>query len=164
MATEFNKKKEKTNNKNEKKEKLTTNEYKIIFIGESAIGAKTTLIDKISKINDGNSTSNFTNTFISKHVNIGNNKEIILQLWDTAGNEKYRSLTKLFLKDSTCIILGYDITRRRTFEEIKDYWCHLIYELGYSYNLKYLIGNKKDLEERRQVSEEEAILFSDSEN
>lgn len=45
-----------------------------------------------------------------------------MDVWDTAGQEKYRSLTKIFYKDARIAILVYDITRRETFEELKNYW------------------------------------------
>ena len=46
----------------------------------------------------------------------------MIQIWDTAGQEKYRSLTKIFYKDASIAILVYDITRKDSFEEIKKYW------------------------------------------
>ena len=167
MGNELNKKEEKTNYKMNQKKKLPKNKYNIVFVGACAIGAKTTLIQKIYKINDNDNDENASSIIISdsicKHVNIGNNKEIILKLWDTAGEERYKSITCKTLRYADCIILGYDITRRKTFYEVKE-WLNEIYE-NCSYNfLKYLIGNKIDLEERRQVSEEEAILLAESEN
>ena len=45
-----------------------------------------------------------------------------LTIWDTAGQEKYRSIIKIFYKDANVAILVYDISRRESFEEIKNYW------------------------------------------
>ncbi len=47
---------------------------------------------------------------------------IIPKIWDTAGQEKYRALTKIFYKDASVAILVYDITRKQSFDEIKNYW------------------------------------------
>jgi small GTP-binding protein len=47
---------------------------------------------------------------------------IYIKIWDTAGQEKYRSLTKIFYKDASVAIMVYDITRKESFEEIKNYW------------------------------------------
>lgn len=47
---------------------------------------------------------------------------VLNQIWDTAGQEKYRSLTKIFYKDASVAIMVYDITRKESFDEIKNYW------------------------------------------
>ena len=71
------------------------NEYKIIFIGESGVGAKTSLINGIAGLKfDPNSKSTGTNSFTVIKIKLGKKKEIILNLWDTIGQEKYRSLNK----------------------------------------------------------------------
>jgi small GTP-binding protein len=51
-----------------------------------------------------------------------NGKSIKFEIWDTAGQEKYRSLTKIFYKDAGVAILVYDISRKESFDEIKNYW------------------------------------------
>ena len=53
-------------------------------------------------------------------------KSIKFEIWDTAGQEKYRSLTKIFYKDAGAAILVYDITRKESFEEIQKYWINQI--------------------------------------
>lgn len=50
------------------------------------------------------------------------------QIWDTAGQEKYRSLTKIFYKDASVAVLVYDITRKASFDEVKDYWYNQLKE------------------------------------
>jgi small GTP-binding protein len=49
-------------------------------------------------------------------------KNIKFEIWDTAGQEKYRSITKIFYKDANVAILVYDVSRKESFEEIKNYW------------------------------------------
>ena len=153
----------KNNNKNKTEEELPNNEYKIVFVGGIGIGAKTTLIDKINNIKvDKDISSDYGGSVVTKHVDIGNNEEIILQLWDSPGHESYRGLIPIILKNAVCIILGYDITREETFKEIKDYFCPTIKERC-PCELKYLIGNKIDLKDNRQVSKEEGIEFAKAE-
>lgn len=53
-------------------------------------------------------------------------KKVQFQIWDTAGQEKYRGLTKIFYKDAKIVILVYDITKRQSFDEIKKYWYNQI--------------------------------------
>lgn len=62
-------------------------------------------------------------THVSKRLVLPEeNKEIKFEIWDTAGQEKFRSLAKIFYKNAAVIILVYDITRRDSFNEIKKYW------------------------------------------
>ena len=140
------------------------NEYKIIFIGESGVGAKTSLINRIAglKFNPHSETTT-TNSFVNIKIKLGKNREINLHLWDTIGQEKYRSLTKIFMTDIDCAVIGYDITNRRTFEEVKNYWCPTVKELKYC-NLIYLIANRMDLYEHEQVKEFEGENYAKSEN
>ena len=140
------------------------NEYKIIFIGESGVGAKTSLINRIAglKFNPHSETTT-TNYFVNIKIKLGKKKEINLHLWDTIGQEKYRSLTKIFMTDIDCAVIGYDITKRRTFEEVKNYWCPTVKELKYC-NLIYLIANRMDLYEHEQVKEFEGENYAKSEN
>ena len=85
---------------------------------------------------------------------------INLQIIDTAGQEKFRSLGLFYYQKADGIILSYDITNKRTFEECKNYYCETIKEKC-KRNIKViLIGNKKDLEDRREVSFEEANEFA----
>ena len=140
------------------------NEYKIIFIGESGVGAKTSLLNRIAglKFNPHSETTT-TNSFVNIKIKLGKKKEINLHLWDTIGQEKYRSLTKIFMTDIDCAVIGYDITNRRTFEEVKNYWCPTVKELKYC-NLIYLIANRMDLYEHEQVKEFEGENYAKSEN
>lgn len=87
-----------------------------------------------------------------------------LCLWDTGGQEKYRSLTKMYYRGSAVIFLVYDITRRSTFDNIKSYWLPAINRefgeiLGTDNNIHLpiivLIANKSDLEDQRQVATRE---------
>ena len=80
-------------------------EYKIVFIGESGVGAKTCLINRIMYNHfEDNIITTTTSTFYQKKVILKNGKFIRLDLWDTPGQEIYRSLVKIFLANSTCII------------------------------------------------------------
>ena len=61
-------------------------------------------------------------TFSIKTGKCDNGKTIKFEIWDTAGQEKYRSLTKIFYKDAAAAILVYDITRKGSFYALKNYW------------------------------------------
>lgn len=85
-------------------------------------------------------------------------KMIKLQIWDTAGQESFRSITRIFYRGAQCVFLTYDITRAETFRNIKD-WLAEIRQHAAEDVLVYLIGNRADLEESRQVTRDEAIEF-----
>ena len=82
------------------------------------------------------------------------NKKYNLEIWDTAGQEKFHSLSKLFIKESRVVLLVYDITDKSSFEDI-NFWFDLVKEvLGDKFVLG-LAGNKKDLFLKEMVSESE---------
>ena len=96
---------------------------KVVLLGESGVG-KTCIISRyISGSFDDKSESTNGASYASKvndYPKLG--KSLRLDIWDTAGQERYRSLTKFFYKDAAIAILVYDITRKDSFDELKDYW------------------------------------------
>ena len=101
---------------------------KLILIGESGVGKTCMIVRFITdEFNDTISTTGAS--YASKYIYFDEcNKTIQYQIWDTAGQEKYRGLTKIFYKDAQIVILVYDVTRRNTFDEIKNYWYNQIKE------------------------------------
>ena len=132
---------------------------KIIVIGDTGVG-KTNLINTSIGISflDNNTTS-VSSSFVSKQFII-NNKKYNINLWDTAGQEKYKSITKLFLKGSEIVILVYDITRSSTFDSL-DSW-YSICEKNLGNQVIYgVVGNKFDLFVQEEVLEEDARKFAE---
>mmetsp|Transcript_24926 Transcript_24926/g.24392 ORF Transcript_24926/g.24392 Transcript_24926/m.24392 type:complete len:83 (-) Transcript_24926:290-538(-) len=77
-------------------------------------------------------------------------KVVKLQIWDTCGQESFRSITRIFYKGSHAVILAYDITKRTSFENIHE-WLKEIKDNADLEVLIYLVGNKEDLAEQREV-------------
>ena len=77
---------------------------------------------------NANETSSTTASFFTKQLEFDKNNTIRFNIWDTAGQEVYRSLTKIFYKNTNVAILIYDITDMKSFEEIKNYWYKQIKE------------------------------------
>ena len=75
-----------------------------------------------------------------------------MKIWDTAGLEKYRSLTKLFYKNSNIVIFVYDITSQKTFDE-SEFWTNELQKSIDNFYVKAIVGNKTDLFENEQVDE-----------
>ena len=137
-----------------KKEKnIKQEDIKIVLVGESGVG-KTALMNKYnSNTFDEVIDSTLSSSFITKEINI-RGKNIILKVWDTAGQEKYRSLSKIFLKNAKIIVLVYDITSKSSFVEL-NFWYNLAKsELGEKIILG-LIANKSDLFENEEVRTKE---------
>ena len=92
---------------------------------------------------------------------LGNGKQISLQLIDTSGQERFRSISFNLLKMNKidCIVLGYDITDKSSFDSLSR-WINEIKESNKNIKLIYLIGNKIDLEKFREVKKEEGEKFA----
>jgi small GTP-binding protein len=133
---------------------------KMILVGESGVG-KTSIISRyIKNLYNDNQTSTLSPLNIKKNIIIdGYNLE--LEIWDTAGQEKYRSITSLFYKDALICILVYDITKKNTFEKMQQYWHFSVTENGVKGIILGVAGNKSDLYENEQVTEKEAKEYCD---
>ena len=131
--------------------------------GDPATGAKTSLINVLVKGEFDPSVSSTLNaSYGTKTIVLKNGNKIISDIWDTAGQEKYM-MTKFYFINVECVILGYDITRKDTYENIKNYWYPESKELSNA-NLFYLIGNKADLYDQEEVSEQEAREYAKNNN
>ena len=136
---------------------------KVVLLGDSGVG-KTCIISRyISGTFDTNSASTNGASYASKKVTYDQlNKTIMLDIWDTAGQEKYKALTKFFYKDAKVAILVYDITLRQSYDNIKEYWYKQIQENGDKRMILGIAGNKCDLYEDEAVPEAEAREFAKS--
>ena len=143
-------------------EETPTTKYKFILLGDAGVG-KTNILSRI--LNDDFSLgtqSTITMEFGKKNVTL-NDKSYNLQIWDTAGQEKYRSMTKSYIKGSKAALVVYDITRSDTFKAV-DLWIQDIRDMADNDCIIQIIGNKTDLENQRQVSSEEGKKKADSFN
>jgi len=136
---------------------------KIVLLGDSGVG-KTCLISRfISGQFDANVNSTNGASYASKKVEFPElGKSLVLDIWDTAGQEKYKSLTKFFYKDAAMVVLVYDITRRESFDNLKNFWYKEIKEYGEKDIVLGIAGNKSDLYDDEAVPEKEAREFADS--
>ena len=130
------------------------NNIKIILIGESGVG-KTNLINvAMDKGFEFNTISSNLSSFLEGNI-LYNNKDYIYTLWDTAGQEMYRSLNKIFMKGAKIVIIVYSIETRKSFEEL-NYWIDNVKEtLGDDNYVMAIVANKADLFEDQVVSDKE---------
>ena len=136
------------------------NAIKVILVGDSGTG-KTNLITITAGYEfNSNSLSTTSCSYVQK-IFERDDKEYKVNLWDTIGQEKYRSLTKIFLKDSKIVIFVYDITNRESFESLK-FWKQIIDDILGNTPIFGVVGNKNDLYYDEKVKEEEGEEYANS--
>ena len=142
-----------------------TNEkdVKVILLGESGVG-KTCIINRyINNEFQNNVASTLGSAFFLKEIIKGNTKYNV-NVWDTTGQEKYHSVTNLFINDSHIIILVYSIDSKTSFDNL-NYWYDTIKEKlkGEKYILS-VVGCKYDLVDNEVVTEEEGKKYAKEKN
>ena len=130
---------------------------KVVLLGDSGVGKTCIIARYISGSFDKNSPTTNGASFCSKNVRFDQlGKNLLLDIWDTAGQEKYKALTKFFYKDAAVCILVYDVTRKESFQSLKDYWYSQLKENSEPDIVIGVAGNKSDLYENEEVKEDEA--------
>ena len=126
---------------------------KLVLIGDSGVG-KTNILSRYNNNEFSLATQPTVGVEFGNKVIKKENKSIKLQLWDTAGQERYKAITNAFYKGSKGAFVVYDITRKSSFLNI-DKWIGELKTNGSEDILIILVGNKTDLEDKREVSTDE---------
>ena len=136
--------------------------FKLIVIGDSGVG-KSSLTNKATKnIFEETYTATIGFEFFTFNIKIGD-KVIKLQIWDTCGQELYRSLITNFYRNSSLAIIVYSVTDKDSFQNV-ELWLKEL-RTHSNPNVKvFLIGNKIDLETKRKLTTEEGQRFSEQNN
>ena len=136
---------------------------KLVVLGDSGVG-KTTLIHKyVNKEFRADFKSTIGADFTAKEIVVDNNYKIDLQIWDTAGEERFHSVGAAFYRGTDACIIVYDVTSRDSFNRIKVWQEDLYTKSGVDDTANFpliVFGNKKDLEESREVNFDEANQWS----
>ena len=125
---------------------------KFIIVGDSSVGKSNILLRFSRNEFDSGHQATLGIEFANKHV-IYNNVDYLVQIWDTAGQENFRSVTRAYYKASAVAMVVYDITKEETFSHIQT-WIKDCKDLAPSTVLIALIGNKSDLEDQRVITKE----------
>ena len=136
--------------------------FKIIFLGDQGTGKSCILNRFVDDKFDENYQATVGLDFQSKNVKI-DNQDIHLLLYDTAGQEKFRSLNPMYTRDANIIMLVYDITRKESFNNIP-IWIKDLTNVKFEEVIFVLIGNKIDLNDKREVNKEEGEKYSEENN
>ena len=122
---------------------------KIVLIGEMYTG-KTSLINVYFGLEFSNDLPSTLSPSVSQKELKFNGVPYIIHMWDTAGQEKYRSMTKIFIKGAQIVIFVYDITNESTFEKL-GFWVKSVEDILGKDPILAVIGNKIDLFEKQEV-------------
>ena len=137
--------------------------YKILLLGNALVGKSSILI----KYSDDYFPENYIATvgidYKLKHFELANGKKVKVQIWDTAGQDRYKSLTKNYYKNSNGIILVYSVVDKKSFDEISN-WIEDIREETKDDIIIFLVGNKIDLNDKRVISINDAKKLAENYN
>ena len=145
------------------KENNVKKDIKIILLGETGVG-KTNLIN----IFFGLKFQDQIDSTLASYCNEGkfnyNNESYNYAIWDTAGQEKFRAISKLFIRDAQIILIVYSIINRKTFEQV-NFWLNFVKEnVENNTYILGLVANKIDLYEHQIVTDEEGKKIAKENN
>ena len=127
--------------------------FKILLLGDSGVGKSSIILRYIENNFSQNLMNSIGVDFKLKNIEV-KGKKVKLQVWDTTGQERFRTITTSYYKGAQAIIVVFDITDRDSFEHVKN-WMADVDKFAKEGVLRILSGNKCDLEHQRKVSKEE---------
>ena len=137
--------------------------YKILLLGDSEVGKSCFLMRYSDNVFVENYITTIGLDYKLKYVQLDSGEMIKVQLWDTAGQDRYRTIAKNYYKGSHGILLLYDITKRNSFENIRE-WIKDIKEEVYEKAIIFLIGNKIDKTTERKITTEQGTKLAEEYN
>lgn len=135
---------------------------KIALVGESGVGKTSIILRECNDTFRSNFIPSTSASYSIKEIYYDSyKKNIKFEIWDTLGQEKYKSMNRIFYKDVQAVILVFDITKKESFEQIKTYWYDEIKEkVRFNDLVIVLCGNKSDLYSLQEGNEEEIRSFA----
>ena len=134
---------------------------KLLLLGDSSVGKTSIIIKYISNKFMDTNIATLGVDYMDKTVDY-NNLKVFLQIWDTSGEEKFRSITRNFYRNADGLLVVFDLTCKESFNHVKN-WINEAKE--HKNDIKtILVGNKLDLEDEREVDKETALKFAEKNN
>ena len=137
--------------------------YKVLILGDSSVGKTCFLLKYTDKVFNEVYMSTIGLDYRLKTLTLKSGKKVKLQIWDTAGQDRFRTITKNYYKGAHGIILIYDVTNTDTYDNVEN-WISQIKEEASPNVVIYLVGNKVDMEDKRKVTTEEGQKVADENN
>ena len=134
------------------------NSIKIIIVGSVNVG-KTSLLTRYATGKFQNALKSTSNASYITKKKVLNNKNYDLKIWDTAGQEKYRSLTKIFIKEAKIAILVYAIDDKKSFDEL-NMWLNIIKDINSDKIILGIAANKADLYKKAEITDEQGKAYA----
>lgn len=132
---------------------------KVVLVGESGVG-KTCIINQFLEKKFAEKEVSTTGASYSTIILNIDKAKVKFELWDTVGQERFRSLTRLYYKDASVAIIVCDITKSSTFKEARTYWALQIADHSPNDIIIAIALNKSDLEDQEQVNEKDVKEFA----
>ncbi len=133
--------------------------FKILLVGDSGVG-KSSLLLRFATGDFEELSSTIGVDFKSKVVDVGG-KRVKLTVWDTTGQERFRTLTSSYYRGAHGIVYVFDVTRRETFESLGEIWMNEVSMYStIADSIKMVVANKTDLNSQREVPKEECVSFA----
>ncbi|KAL4434967.1 hypothetical protein ABPG74_017723 [Tetrahymena malaccensis] len=135
---------------------------KIVIIGEGRVG-KTSLTLRYCKGEYSDTQESTINvSYLEKTVQVNETDKVNIAIWDTAGQEKFKSITPMYYQQAVCAIIVYDITYKESFDKVKSWVTELTQILDTNKIIICIAGNKSDLENNRQIDKQFAEDYAKS--
>eukprot|EP00873_Tetraselmis_striata_P009873 jgi/Tetstr1/430137/TSEL_019970.t1 len=133
--------------------------FKLLLVGDSGVG-KSSLLFRFTNDSFEDLPPTIGVDFKVKYLTLDGSR-VKLTIWDTAGQERFRTLTSSYYRGAQGVVLVYDVTKRQTFEGLKDIWLKEVdmYSTIDS-AVKMVVANKVDMESEREVPAEEGAVFA----
>ena len=136
------------------------NLYKILLLGDTSVGKSCLLLRFCDNSFQEAHLTTIGLDFRLKTINLKDDRKVKIQIWDTAGEDRFRSITRNYYKGAKGILLIFDVTDKETFTHVRD-WIERIHEESPEGITICLVGNKIDMNESRVISNEEGKKIAD---
>ena len=137
---------------------------KSILVGDSQVGKTSIITQLVRKTFDEEYIQTIAGDKSTKDIELSNGKTLILEIWDTAGQDMYRNVNKIFMKNAKIVILVYDMTSEESFKGLND-WYKQVIEVNDKNEIQFgVVANKSDLYEDQKVNKDEAENYAKSIN
>ena len=133
---------------------------RVVTIGDASVG-KTSLTSRLVDKTFNQFEPSTVGANYQTHTVSANGEFIVLQIWDTAGQEKFKSLSPIYFRNALAAVVVFSLVNRRSFEKLND-WIKSFKDVAGEQALVYIAANKKDLVEDYEISIEEAKEWAES--